>query len=103
MFRLPQSGHGQVVQTHGPQPGELSYARSWMIFFAILNLGNAALTISEYQAESRLPLSAWGSMAISVFSILTAAYYQKRLDQVRAITRIMRDPDRGLSPKRQRG
>ncbi|WP_146068836.1 hypothetical protein [Arthrobacter sp. ZGTC131] len=74
---------------------DLSYARSWMIFFAILNLGNAALTISEYEAESRVPLSAWGSVAISVFSILTAAYYQKRLDQVRAITGIMRDPDRG--------
>jgi hypothetical protein len=26
---------------------DLSYARSWMIYFAILNLGNAAVTISE--------------------------------------------------------
>ncbi|MFJ5696569.1 hypothetical protein [Arthrobacter sp. NPDC093139] len=71
---------------------DLSYARSWMIFFAILNLGNASLTISEHQSESRVPLSAWGSLAISLLSILTAAYYQKRLDQIRAITGIMRDP-----------
>lgn len=71
---------------------DLSYARSWMIFFAILNLGNAALTISEHQFENRVPLSAWGSLAISVFSILAAAYYQRRLDQIRAITGVMRDP-----------
>lgn len=71
---------------------DISFARSWMIFFAILNLGNAALTISEHQFESRVPLSAWGSLAISFFSILAAAYYQKRLDQIRAITGVMRDP-----------
>ncbi|MBD1543588.1 hypothetical protein G9E11_15355 [Arthrobacter sp. IA7] len=70
---------------------DLSYARSLMIFFAIINLGNAALTISEYEAENRVPLSAWGSMAISVFSILTAAYYQNRLDRARGIAGIMRD------------
>jgi hypothetical protein len=80
---------------------DFSYARSWMIFFAILNLVNAALKVSEYQAESRVPLSAWGSMAISFFSALAAAYYQKRLDQARAIAGIMRDPDRDQSPKRQ--
>jgi hypothetical protein len=77
---------------------DLSYARSWMIFFAILNLGNAAQTISEYQAESRVPLSAWGSMSVSVFSVLAAVYYQNRLDRYRAIAGIMRDPDRKLSP-----
>jgi hypothetical protein len=71
---------------------DLSYARSWMIFFAILNLGNAALTISEHQSENRVPLSAWGSLFISLLSILTAAYYQRRLDRIRAITSIMRDP-----------
>lgn len=71
---------------------DFSFARTWLIVFAILYLGNAALTISEHQSESRVPLSAWGSMAISVFSILAAAYYQRRLDQVRAITGIMRDP-----------
>ena len=71
---------------------DLSYACSWMIFFAGLNLGSAALTISEYQAESRVPLSAWGSMSISVFSVLAAVYYQNRLDRYRAIAGIMRDP-----------
>lgn len=69
---------------------DLSYARSWMIFFAIVNLCNASLTISE--AAGRVPLSAWGSMAISVFSILAAAFYQRRLDHIRAITRVMREP-----------
>jgi hypothetical protein len=71
---------------------DLSFARSWMIFFAVLNLCNAALTISEYQGESRVPLSAWGSMSISVFSVLAAVYYQNRLDRYRAIAEIMRDP-----------
>jgi len=70
---------------------DLSYARSWMIFFAVLNLGSAALTISEYQAESRVPLSAWGSMSISVFSVLAAVYHQNRLDRCRAIAGIMCD------------
>lgn len=77
---------------------DLSYARSWMIFFAILNLGNAAMTISEHQPESRVPLSAWGSMAVSVLSILAADYYQRRLDRYRAIAGIMRAPDRNPSP-----
>lgn len=78
----------------------LSYARTWLIVFAFLNLGNAALTVSEYQAENRVPLSAWGSTAISVFSVLAAVYYQKRLDQARAMVGIMRNPD---SAKRQMG
>jgi hypothetical protein len=63
---------------------DLRGARAAMIVFAILNLVNAALTISEYQAEHRVPLSAWGSMAISVFCIIAATYYQNRLDQHRA-------------------
>lgn len=74
--------------------GELSYARASMIVLAILNLLNAALTISEHEAESRVPLSAWGSIGISVFCVMAATYYQKRLDQARAMAGIMRDPDR---------
>jgi uncharacterized membrane protein len=72
---------------------DFSYARSWMIVFAIINLVNAALTVTEDQSEGRVPLSAWGSMAISVFSVLAAVYYQKRLDQARAIAGLMREPD----------
>jgi len=49
---------------------DLRGARAAMIVFAILNLVNAALTISEYRAEHRVPLSAWGSMAISVFCVM---------------------------------
>ncbi|TSE15043.1 hypothetical protein B1A87_003045 [Arthrobacter sp. KBS0703] len=72
---------------------DFSHARSWMIFFAIINLVNAALTVAEHQSEGRVPLSVWGSMAISVFSVLAAVYYQRRLDQARAIAGVMREPD----------
>jgi hypothetical protein len=37
---------------------DLSAARSWMIAFAIFNVINAVLTISETQAENRVPVSA---------------------------------------------
>jgi hypothetical protein len=80
---------------------DFGFARTWLIVFAILHLGSAAQTIAEYQAESRIPLSALGSMAISVFCVLAAAYYQKRLDHAQTIAGIMLEPDRDVSPKRQ--
>ena len=86
-----------MVRWHKPKAlskEDLSFARSWMIFFAILNLGNTALTVSEHQSENRVPLSAWGSLAISVCSILAAVYHQNRLDRYRTIAGIMRDPER---------
>lgn len=40
------------------------------MFVASLNLINAAMSISETQAGNRVALSVWGSMAISVFSVM---------------------------------
>lgn len=80
---------------------DIRYARTWLIAFAILNLGNAALTVSEHQAENSVPLSAWGSMAVSVFSVLASAYYQKRLDRARAIAGVMHAPGQDPPARRQ--
>ena len=80
---------------------DLRSARTWMIANAIFWLGWTALHTSE-SPDLVFKISDWMAASYSAACAVAAVYYQKRLDQARAIAGIMRDPDGNPSPKLQR-